>query len=83
MGGAHSSENPWPLGFQSVGVVSVDRPPTRWTDDIKQVAGSRGERPRIVELGTPYKRYTRMFRSGRQLVNLIMMVMMIILYCRN
>ncbi|CAH2216752.1 jg1073 [Pararge aegeria aegeria] len=44
MGGAHSSENLWTLGFQGVGVAartgkrSVGRPPTRWTDDIKLVA---------------------------------------------
>ncbi|CAH2218899.1 jg598 [Pararge aegeria aegeria] len=45
MGGAHSSENRWTLGFQGAGRPrsgkrSFDRPPTRWTDDIKQIAGS-------------------------------------------
>ncbi|CAH2264378.1 jg18440 [Pararge aegeria aegeria] len=37
------------------GKSSVGRPtpPTRWTDDIKRVAGSCW--PRIVEFGTPYK----------------------------
>ncbi|CAH2269528.1 jg19076 [Pararge aegeria aegeria] len=46
MGGAHSSENRWMgskvLEWQTrTGKRSVGRPPTRWTDDIKRVAGSR------------------------------------------
>ncbi|CAH2211015.1 jg637, partial [Pararge aegeria aegeria] len=46
MGRAHSSENRLTLGFQGkewqprAGKRSVGRPPTRWTDDIKRVAGS-------------------------------------------
>ncbi|CAH2267719.1 jg4327 [Pararge aegeria aegeria] len=36
------------------GKRSVDRPLTRWTDDIKQVAGAAAyKRPRIVEFRTP------------------------------
>ncbi|CAH2245669.1 jg6565 [Pararge aegeria aegeria] len=36
------------------GKRSVGRPPTRWTDDVRRVAG--GKRPRTVYCGTPYKR---------------------------
>ncbi|CAH2227357.1 jg22836 [Pararge aegeria aegeria] len=40
------------------GKSSVGRPPTRWTDDIKRVAGSRGVTsgpgPWILELPTKY-----------------------------
>ncbi|CAH2254156.1 jg14367, partial [Pararge aegeria aegeria] len=52
------------------GKRSVGRPPTRWTDDIKRVAGSRGsKRLRTVELGTPYKR--AMSSSGRLSVDVM------------
>ncbi|CAH2230302.1 jg2028 [Pararge aegeria aegeria] len=63
VGMAHSSESRWTLGPQGVGMttapVNVGRPPTRWTDDIKRVAGNK--RPRIVEIGTPYKRPMMMY----------------------
>ncbi|CAH2216958.1 jg21612 [Pararge aegeria aegeria] len=65
MGRAHSSENRWTLGLKvlecrpSTGKRSVAWPPTRWTDDIRRVAGSRwgpleasGPGPCIVELPT-------------------------------
>ncbi|CAH2242429.1 jg20431 [Pararge aegeria aegeria] len=51
------------------GKRSVGRPPTRWTDDIKRVAGIGSIR--IVELGTPYKR--PMSSSGRLSVDVMMM----------
>ncbi|CAH2226746.1 jg2692 [Pararge aegeria aegeria] len=47
MGGAHSSENRWTLGLKVLewrprtGKRSVGRPQTRWTDDIRRVAGNR------------------------------------------
>ncbi|CAH2229150.1 jg20763 [Pararge aegeria aegeria] len=50
MGRAHSSENRWMLEGACLKVLewrprtgkrSVGRPPTRWTDDIRRVAGSR------------------------------------------
>ncbi|CAH2255204.1 jg7256 [Pararge aegeria aegeria] len=45
--------------------------PTRWTDVIKRVAGSRWiKRLRTVELGTPYKRPS----SGRLSVDVMMMM---------
>ncbi|CAH2264858.1 jg5698 [Pararge aegeria aegeria] len=47
MGGSHSSEKGWTLGSKGAGMAartderSVGRPQTRWTGDIKRVAGSR------------------------------------------
>ncbi|CAH2259074.1 jg17257 [Pararge aegeria aegeria] len=47
IGRAHSSEKGWTWGPKVLewqpqnGKRSVGRPPTRWTDDIKCVAGSR------------------------------------------
>ncbi|CAH2211048.1 jg26600 [Pararge aegeria aegeria] len=52
----------------------VGRPPTRWTDDIKRVAGSSGsKRHRTVEFGTPYK--IPMSSSGRLSVDMMMKMM--------
>ncbi|CAH2235285.1 jg8272 [Pararge aegeria aegeria] len=54
---------------------SVGRPPTRWTDDIRRVAGSRWRQAaqRSVDCGTLYKR--PMSSSGRQLVEMMIMMM--------
>ncbi|CAH2234472.1 jg1614 [Pararge aegeria aegeria] len=52
------------------GKRSVGRPPTRWTDDIRRVAG--GKRPRTVYCGTPYKR--PMSSSGRRFVDMMTMM---------
>ncbi|CAH2243084.1 jg14106 [Pararge aegeria aegeria] len=41
MGRAHSSEKGWMLGSQGAVKRSVGRPPTRMSDHIKRVAGSR------------------------------------------
>ncbi|CAH2267315.1 jg27499 [Pararge aegeria aegeria] len=74
IGGAHISKNLSTLGFQGAGMVprtgkpSVGRPITRWTDDIKRVAGNK----RPVDFGSPYKR--PMSSSGLQSVELIMII---------
>ncbi|CAH2235731.1 jg11390 [Pararge aegeria aegeria] len=50
MGGEHSSEDRWPLGFKVLerrprtGKRSVGRPPTRWTDDIIESLGDAGNK---------------------------------------
>ncbi|CAH2207706.1 jg6814 [Pararge aegeria aegeria] len=57
MGGAHSSENRWTLGFQGVGVETPHRETQRWTTPNqvdRRHQASHGEpldtkRPRIVE----------------------------------
>ncbi|CAH2233567.1 jg8503 [Pararge aegeria aegeria] len=67
MGGAHSSEN-------RTGKRSVGRLPTRWTDDIKRVAGSRWKQAaQDRDFGTLYKR--PLSRSGLQSVEVMMMMM--------
>ncbi|CAH2235024.1 jg1294 [Pararge aegeria aegeria] len=53
------------------GKRSVGRPPTRWTEDIRRVAGSRW-RQAAQDCGTPYKR--PMSSSGRRLIDMMMML---------
>ncbi|CAH2235562.1 jg9251 [Pararge aegeria aegeria] len=52
------------------GKRSVGRPQTRWTDDIRRVAGRRWRQAAQDRDRTPYKR--PMSSSGRQLVEMMM-----------
>ncbi|CAH2239608.1 jg19130 [Pararge aegeria aegeria] len=79
MGRAHTTDGRWGLKVLEwrprTGKRSVGRPPTKWTDDIRRVAGSRW-RPSTVYCGTPYKR--PMSSSGRQLVEMMTMTRLIL-----
>ncbi|CAH2233760.1 jg3622 [Pararge aegeria aegeria] len=80
MGGAHSSENRWTLGFQGVRVANpapvsaalVDPQPGGQTISNESRGAAGYKQPRIVEFGTPYKK--PMSSSGRQSVDLMMMM---------
>ncbi|CAH2261528.1 jg20152 [Pararge aegeria aegeria] len=76
MGGAHSSENRWTLGFQGVGmdpaqVNAVLVGPQRGiqTKSSESLGAAGNKRPWTVDFGTPYKR--PISSSGLQSVEVI------------
>ncbi|CAH2236332.1 jg10714 [Pararge aegeria aegeria] len=81
MGGAHSLENRWTLGFQ--GARNGDPAPINaalvgpqrggQTTSKEPLGAAGNKRPRTVDFGTPYKR--PMSSSGLQPVKVMMMMM--------
>ncbi|CAH2239297.1 jg6872 [Pararge aegeria aegeria] len=56
------------------GKRSVGRPPTRWTDDFRRVAGSLWRQAAQDRVLWNYKRF--MSSSGRRFVDMLMMMML-------